>query len=179
MKHVVDFKRFSINETESQEDLDRYEKEDLDWEMTFAIKNNPINMFHSESEKKTLEKVKDLLDRGADVNVRSSTASTPLHNAAMHGYAKVAKFLLDKGAEVDLEDNRGKTPLHVAARERHRTVARILIQGGADPFTVFKSAAEILSFFDGDIDWMPEGPLKEDLKAKLKRMQRGKSAFGM
>lgn len=65
-----------------------------------------------------------------------------------------------------------------AVREDNKQVASGLIGCGADPMSAFNSPEEILSFFDGDLSWvqgMPEGPLK----AKLKRMQRGKSAFGM
>jgi hypothetical protein len=32
-----------------------------------------------------------------------------------------------------------------------------------------------MGLFDGDLDWMPEG----EMKAKIRRMKRGKSAFGM
>ena len=39
----------------------------------------------------------------------------------------------------------------------------------------FKTHEEVMEFFDGDVSWMPDGPFA----AKLKRMQRGKSAFGM
>ena len=53
-------------------------------------------------------------------------------------------------------------------------VAKLLIQRGADPFKAFKDPQKIIEFFKGDIDWM-----EEPLKTKLKRMQRGKSAFGM
>lgn len=65
-----------------------------------------------------------------------------------------------------------------AVREDNKQVASGLIGCGADPMSAFNSTEQILSFFDGDLSWitgMPEGPLK----TKLKRMQRGKSAFGM
>jgi hypothetical protein len=65
-----------------------------------------------------------------------------------------------------------------AVQNDHKQVASGLIACGADPAHAFSSTEEILSFFDGDLSWlpgMPEGPMKD----KLKRMQRGKSAFGM
>ena len=65
-----------------------------------------------------------------------------------------------------------------AVREDNKQVASGLIGCGADPMSAFNSTEQILSFFDGDLSWlpgMPEGPMKD----KLKRMQRGKSAFGM
>ena len=53
-------------------------------------------------------------------------------------------------------------------------IAEDLIKMGADPERVFANAEEILSFFDGDIDWMPDG----DLKRKLQLMKRSKKMFG-
>ena len=97
-------------------------------------------------------------------------------------------FLLDNGAAIDQEDFFGNTPLYQAAHWdrtgdyldmewkawEQGMVAKLLIQRGADPFKAFKDPQKIIEFFKGDIDWM-----EEPLKTKLKRMQRGKSAFGM
>lgn len=112
----------------------------------------------------------------ADVNSKDPhTWMTALHNAAREGHKKVVGFLLDNGAAIDLEDSFGDTPLGHAVERKRRGVSRLLIQRGADPFKAFKDPNEIVEFFQGDIDWWPEGPLK----TKLQRMQRGKSAFGM
>lgn len=116
-----------------------------------------------------------LLDRGADTELRNENGFTPLLAAVAFGRYSSAKLLIDRGANVEAKNNDGDTPLYIARTRREPDIAMLLIQGGADPFTAFESAAEILEFFKGDIDWMSEG----DLKTKLKRMQRGKSAFGM
>jgi ankyrin repeat protein len=212
----------SLNEAESQEDLNR--------ELLDAAREGKTST------------VKDLLDRGAQVDARDKYGSTPLHRAAIHDHTDIARLLLDRGAEVDARDRDGQTPLHWAARNDHTDIARLLldrgaevdardrdgqtplhwaafygrkdtarllldrgaevdarnkyghtplynaafmgfsstdtarflIQSGADPFKAFKGTEEVLEFFRGDVDWMPE-----DIKAKLKRMQRGKQAFGM
>lgn len=154
-----------------------------------------------------LDGVTDLLDRGANVNARNTVDETPLHWAARNGHANLARLLLDRGAQVDALTNAGRTPLHLAALKGYTDVARVLLdkgavvdytgdtyktplqiavdwdkrdtimlllQRGADPLKAFKGPAEILDFFKGDIDAVPE-----PLKTKIKRMQRGKSAFGM
>lgn len=116
-----------------------------------------------------------LLDRGADTELRNENGFTPLLAMVALGRYSSAKLLIDRGANVEAKNNDGNTPLYIARSRREPDIAMLLIQGGADPFTAFENAAEILEFFKGDIDWMSEG----DLKTKLKRMQRGKSAFGM
>lgn len=116
-----------------------------------------------------------LLDGGADANARDEDEDTPLHNAARGNRLMTAELLLQRGAEVDLEGLDGWTPLSHAAYNKNRDMARLLILNGADPFKAFTSLDEITEFFRGDLDWIPEGPLK----TKIRRMKRGKSAFGM
>jgi len=79
-----------------------------------------------------VRKVRELLDRGANVNARDMIGDTPLHDAAYHGFLNVAKLLLDRGADVNAKDMIGYTPLHWAAREGHLDVARLLLERGAD-----------------------------------------------
>jgi ankyrin repeat protein len=116
-----------------------------------------------------------LLDRGAEVDARDRDDWTPLHRAATNGRTDTAKLLLDRGAEIDARNNDDWTALHFAVCSGDTDTVRLLIQHGADPFKAFDGPDKIIDFFKGDIDWWPEG----DLKTKLKRMQRGKSAFGM
>lgn len=120
--------------------------------------------------------VKRLLDRGAEVDARDEDGQTSLHWAAWYGeyYIDIERILLDKGADPNAAADDGRTPLHLAVVNDNTSAAKLLIQSGADPFKAFKGTEDVLKFFNGDISWMPE-----ELKVKLKRMQRGKSAFGM
>lgn len=147
-----------------------------------------------------IDVIRFLLDNGAQVDSRSTNAMTPLHCAAKNGRIKILKFLLNNGAQVDSVDDNGCTPLrwvvlcglsesteyliktgvipinlviNLVAQDKI-AAARLLILHGADPFRAFDGPQEVLEFFKGDIDWM-----SENLKTKLKRMQKGKQAFGM
>ena len=49
-----------------------------------------------------------------------------------------------------------------------------LMRGGVNIMDEFKNIDELSEYFFGDLSWIPD-----DLMEKIKRTQRGKSAFGM
>ncbi|MDD5169163.1 MAG: ankyrin repeat domain-containing protein, partial [Syntrophales bacterium] len=77
-----------------------------------------------------IDVVKDLLDKGADVNEWSG--STPLLAASGGGHANVVKLLIERGANVNTMTNRGDSALGIAATRGHMNVVQILIDNGAN-----------------------------------------------
>lgn len=59
--------------------------------------------------------VKELAERGADVNGRDSRLSTPLHLVSMRGYYDVGVTLIEHGADVNARDMSQISPLRHAA----------------------------------------------------------------
>jgi len=79
-----------------------------------------------------VEVVKELLDSGSNVNVKSSSGLTPLHFAAGAGHKEVAELLIANSADVNATDlGEGRTPLHQAAEWGHIEVVELLIRSGA------------------------------------------------
>lgn len=77
--------------------------------------------------------VQHALERGVDVNERTSQGKRPLMLAASEGHVEVAKLLIQHGAEVDAADSYGTTALIVAATAGHHKVVALLLEQGADP----------------------------------------------
>ena len=60
------------------------------------------------------DKVKDLVDRGGDVNVRDGMGWTALHHAADYTNVEMCKFLLGRGADVAARDKNGYMAISTA-----------------------------------------------------------------
>jgi HEAT repeat protein len=76
-----------------------------------------------------------LLSKGADVNVRARGGATPLHAAVMTGSADFVGLLLAKGVDPNLKDGLGNTPLHYAASMNNPDLAELLLSKGANTRT--------------------------------------------
>lgn len=78
-----------------------------------------------------INKVKELVAKGADVNIKDSFESTPLHFALRKQNYDIAKLLIEKGADVNVKDKEGKTPLKIAIEMNNDDIANFLRSKGA------------------------------------------------
>ena len=67
---------------------------------------------------------------GTDVNTKSDTHWTPLHNAAGEGNKEIVERLIDKGADVNAKTNDGYTPLDWVDGTLHNDTADVLRKHG-------------------------------------------------
>ena len=100
--------------------LTRVQQDEINNKLINAVKNRDIR------------NALKLIENGADVNVKSNSGWTALHDAAWYGYVDVAKVLIENGADVDAKDKNSVTALHDAACYGHVDVAKVLIEKGAD-----------------------------------------------
>ena len=83
-------------------------------------------------QKGQLEAVKDLLAKGADVNVKGDHGITALIKAISLGHLEVAKELLAHGVDVDATNSNDETALLHASQRGHLEVVKALLAAGAD-----------------------------------------------
>jgi ankyrin repeat protein len=78
------------------------------------------------------EVLKELLNRGAEVNALDHYGRTALHQAVTRGQKTTVVELLRSGADITAQDYGGRTPLHLAVASGRLDVVIMLLEKGAD-----------------------------------------------
>ncbi len=85
----------------------------------------------------SLEVLKELIQKGADINARDSNGMTPLMVAVESGNLEAVKLLLESGALINEQDKTGRTPLMFSAdgeHTNHRNIYTYLLRKRANPY---------------------------------------------
>lgn len=93
-----------------------------------------------------IELVRDLLRRGASVEMTSQKGKTALHYAAANGHVEIVKLLIEAGSDVNLRDNEWHTPLMLAAIYGCNHTVQALLANGADPLMKTKSGTTAATY---------------------------------
>ena len=79
-----------------------------------------------------LERARELLAQGHDVNARDHFEKTPLHVATFCGSLDMVRFLADHGADLEARNRHGWTPLFSAIYAPNSLAFGFLLSRGAD-----------------------------------------------
>lgn len=123
-----------------------------------------------------------LIDSGASIDAKNSSGNTPLHNAVLRFFGVTTdslnfiKTLIDSGADTNIKNNLGFTPPQMILNDTNKKeIIKFFISNGVDPLNIFEDVTQIINYFDGDIDWMPDS----DTKRRLRSATRSKKMFGI
>jgi hypothetical protein len=76
------------------------------------------------------ERVRGLLDRGANIEAHAMDDWTPLSVAAREGHLQTVELLLERGADVNAKEGGGHTALFWAEKYHRKEVAELLKSRG-------------------------------------------------
>ncbi len=79
-----------------------------------------------------IDKVKESLEQGTNVNAKDENGMTPLLRAISGKHSEVARFLIDAGADVNTADKQGYVPLVYALWISDPNMVKLLLDKGAD-----------------------------------------------
>lgn len=113
----------------------------------------------------SLDKVKELIERGADVNHRDNAGWAPLHEAALKGQYEVAQLLIQSGAIINVRGFEDDTPLHDACSYGYADCVKLLVDHGADVYALNTDKKR-------PIDLCEDKACIKIVKAKMKELDR-------
>ncbi|KAI8336642.1 ankyrin repeat-containing domain protein [Chlamydoabsidia padenii] len=77
-----------------------------------------------------LDRVKELVESGAEVNAKDNFGYTPIHAAVSYNQKEVLDYLLNNGGDINVEDFEKDTPLYVCETV---DMAKFILDRGANP----------------------------------------------
>ncbi len=139
------------------------ESEDEDVAMVDAI----TETLHEAVMKGDLDRVRELVGQGADIEARAGDFDCPaLHTAVSNGHMEIARYLVDECA-AHIEATGGDydyTPLHLAVYHNQLPIARLLLLRGANVYALdnegrdlrvqLEEAIRDRIYHDADVDTM-------------------------
>ena len=98
-----------------------------------AVRAQSLNEdFLAAARKGDAAKVKELLDKGVDVNTKTQYGATALAYACDKGHIEVVKLLLEHGANVNVKDTfYGEVPIDWAISKDNVEIIKLLVDKGA------------------------------------------------
>jgi len=111
---------------------------------TFA-QTTQTKSLHQAAVSGDINRVKELLTKGADINLKNRQGWTPLHAAVWNQKQDIAKLLIEKGADVNVKDRSSRTALQFAADTGQKEIVELLLANKADVNTVSARAENALT----------------------------------
>ena len=151
---------------------EKWEREDREHQLRNACRDGQI------------DRVRELLDEGVDINAKNNTGYTPLIYACLNGHVNIATLLLDRDALIDEKsDYTGNTALHWAASNGNMDICELLVSRGADPMAVNNDNQTQLDLIglhrdDNDPDDLDEDRRPLTAAEKKERQDRLLEVFG-
>ena len=116
----------------------------------YRMKKGYVNNEHSivsAARSGDLDRVKNAIDSGFDINFQSIGGITALEHACGKGFYDVVKYLIDNGADLNIQDKKGFTPLCAATLNKHKEIVLLLLESGADISLEIHDGKNIITIF--------------------------------
>lgn len=104
--------------------------EDVDIETLTICDDQGKTLLHLACEKRDIEFVRLLVQKGVDINAKDNYGITPIFNAVSYGFSEIVEFLIQQDkVDPNIATNKHLTVLHVAAILNDYTIMMTLLNG--------------------------------------------------
>jgi hypothetical protein len=100
--------------------------------MRSSVNSGHFTTIHMAIKEGKINKVKTLIDNGADINETTSFGETPLNMAILNNKLEIALILIENGANINATNNIKNTALHMAISNRNTNIVLTLINNRCD-----------------------------------------------
>ncbi len=125
-----------------------------------------ILSIHAAVKSGDIEKVKEFLEQGTDINAKDENGQTSLYIAVNNDNKETVKLLIDKGADVNAKNEDGQTPLdiilnrnriQISRNPNHAEIRDLLIANGAEILSIHAAVqsgdlGQVKEFLEQGID---------------------------
>ncbi|MFC1763443.1 ankyrin repeat domain-containing protein [Planctomycetota bacterium] len=101
-------------------------------DINIQSKGDGVTALHDAANRGSMDRIKWLIAKGADVNRRMKDGNTPLGVAMNRDRFGAVKYFLEHRADINCHDERGRTPLHYAAMSGMKEIVEMVLNKGAD-----------------------------------------------
>lgn len=90
----------------------------------------PGSVLHDAAQDGNIEKIRQLIGEGIDINGKNEFGDTALFRAARRGHTEIVRLLLDSGANPNLQNHAGWNSLHTASVQGYTDIVKMLLDAG-------------------------------------------------
>jgi ankyrin repeat protein len=112
--------------------------------ISLASEVDGLSLLHRAAQNDLGTLIRELIDKGMDVDIRDSDGETPLFKAAENSSSDAINALIEKKANVNAEDNNHETPLFEVNGEEN---IKALLSAGADPQKIIKNQGKTVMHY--------------------------------
>ncbi len=126
---------------------------------------------HIVTERRDLQWIRFLAQRGANPNIRDKNGVAPIQLAVTLGFVDGVEALIKAGADINVKNSAGETPLIAAVHRRDVPLVRLLLEKGGNPDSTDnsgRSARDYVALMNGNARLQDEFE-----KADAKRAEEG------
>jgi ankyrin repeat protein len=105
---------------------------DADLKLVDARDQDSLTPLHWAARGASIDILKYLLDKGADVNAKDVNGSVPLHSTSSRNNFEASKLLIEHGSVIDFKNVSGATPFYYAAQGGDGQFLEYLLSKGAN-----------------------------------------------